>query len=150
MTFYSFPNGTLPHSKNRHVPYSPRFKWGFGWSISFGTVYSIFAIAIALLQRRSYFPEYHASLWRIIATYYIASILCGLALAYLYFLFDRRWSAVLLGFILGYLSYAAVGIAMFGFQLFSFVFPLIAGLLVGGGVALTIYDEEHKNDVRAA
>jgi hypothetical protein len=120
------------------------------WSISFATVYSIFAIAVALLQRRSYFPEYHASLWRIIATYYIASILCGLALAYLYFLFDRRWSAVLLGFILGYLSYAAVGIAMFGFQLFSFVFPLIAGSLVGGGVALTIYDEERKNDVRAA
>jgi len=150
MTFYSFPNGTLPHSKNRHVPYSPRFRWGFGWSISFATVYSIFAIAIALLQRRTYFPEYHASLWRIIATYYTASIICGVALAYLYFLCDRRWSAVLLGFILGYLSYAAVGIAMFGFQLFSFVFPLIAGLLVGGGIALTIYDEEHKNDVRAA
>ncbi len=150
MTFYSFPNGSLPHSKNRHVPYRPRFRWAFWWSISFATAYSIIASAIALLQRRTYFPEYHASLWRVIATYYIASILCGVALAYLYFLFDRRWSAVLLGFILGYLSYAAVGIAMFGFQLFSFVFPLIAGLLVGGGVALVIYDEEHKNDVRAA
>jgi hypothetical protein len=150
MTFYSFPNTTLPHSKNRHVPYKPRFKWGFSWSVSFATVYSIIASAVAMMQRRTYFPEYHASLWQIITAYYIASILCGIALAYLYFLFDRRWGAVLLGFILGYLSYATVATAMFGFHLFALVFPLIAGLIVGGGAALVGYDEEHKNDVRAA
>ena len=150
MTFYSFPNGTFPHSKNRHVQYTPQFKWGFGWSFAFATIYSIFAISIAVLQRRMYFQEYHTSLWRIIAAYYIASILCGIALAYLHFLFARRWSTVLLGWILGYCSYASVAITMFGFQLFSFVFPLFAGLLVGGGVALTIYDEDHKNDVRPA
>ena len=150
MTFYSFPSGRLPHSKNRHVPYRPRFKWGFSWALFFATAYSIIAAAIALLQRRTYFPEYSASLWRIIATHYIASILCGTALAYLYFLFDRRWGAVALGSLLGFLSYAAVGMAMFGFHLFVFLFALFAGLLVGGGVALVGYDEEHKNDVRAA
>ena len=150
MTFYNFPSGTLPHSENRHVPYSPRFRWGFGWSLTFATVYSVIASAIALLQRRTYFPEYHASIWRVIAAYYIASLLCGLVLAFLYFLFDRRWGAVLLGFIVGYLSYATISVAMFGFHLFAFTFPLVAGLIVGGGGFLVGYDDEHKNDVRAA
>jgi hypothetical protein len=150
MTFYSFPNRALPHSKNRHVPYKPRFKWGFSWSLSFATIYALFASTIALAQRRTDFPEYHASLWRIIGAYYIASILCGVALAFLYFLFDRRWGAVLLGFMLGYISYLTVAVTMFGVNLFAFVFPLIAGLIVGGGAALVAYDEEHKNDVRAA
>ena len=149
MTFYSFPNGKLPHSKNRHVPYRPRFKWGLSWALSFATVYSIIASAIALLQRRTDFPEYHASLWRIIAAYYVASIFCGLALGYTYFLFDRRWGSVLLGFILGFCSYATVGVAMFGFHVFAFAFALIPGLIVGGGLALVGYDEEHKYDVPA-
>ena len=150
MTFYSFPNGTLPHSKNRHVPYRPRFKWGFSWSMWFATAYSIIASTVALIRQRTYFPEYHASLWRIIAAYYTAGFLCGVALAYLYFLFDRRWGAVLLGFILGYFSYAAVGIAMFGFNSFALAFPLSPPPLAGGGLALVGYDKEHKNDVRAA
>ena len=146
MTFYSFPNGTLPHSKNRHVPYSPRLKWGFGWSLSFATVYSVFASGIAVVQQRTYFSEYHLSIWRIVATYYVAGIVCGVALAFFYFLFDRRWSSVLLGWILGYLFYATLAMAMFGFTVFAFVFPLIAGLIVGGGVALVEYDEQHKYD----
>jgi hypothetical protein len=150
MTFYSFPSGRLPHSKNRHVPYRPRFKWGLSWALFFATGFSIIAAAIAMLQRRTYFPEYHASLWRIIATYYIASAFCGIALAYLYFLFDRRWSAVLLGSMLGFLSYAVIGIAMFGFHAFPFVIALIAGIVVGGGIALVRYDEEHKHDLPAA
>lgn len=62
-------------------------------------------------------------------------------------MFDRRWGAVLLGSLLGFLSYAAVGIAMFGVHRIQFVVALIAGLIVGGGLALVSYDTEHKNDM---
>jgi len=149
MTLYSFPDKSLPHSKNRHVPYRPRLKWGLSWTLSFATVYSVWVAGVAVLQRRTYFPEFHISIWGIIAAYYVASIICGLALGFLYFLADRRWTAALLGFILAYLSYAVCGIAMFGFGTLPFLVALIPGLIVGGGLGLTFYDDGHKNDLPA-
>ena len=149
MTFYSFPDKDLPHSKNRHVPYQPRLKWGLAWTLSFATVYSAWAAAVAILQRRTYFPEYHLSIWQIIAAYYVASLICGVTLGFLYFLAARRWSAAMLGFLLGFLSYAIVGVAMFGFHAFPFVFAVIPGVIIGSGLALVIYDDGHRNDSAA-
>jgi len=150
MTFYSFPNGSVPHSKNRHVPYHPKLKWAIGATFFFATACSIWAAIVALLQHRTYFPQYHASLWRIIAAYYVASILSGLTLGFLYPLFDRRLGAVLLGFLLGFLCYATVGVAMFGFQRLPLAIALIPAVLVGGGLGLVEFDEEHKYDPPAA
>jgi hypothetical protein len=149
MTFYSFPDKALPHSQNRHVPYRPRLKWGLSWTLSFATVYSVYAAGVAVLQGRTYFPQYHISIWGIIAAYYVASIVCGVALGFLYFLADRRWTAALLGLILGFLSYAVCGIAMFGFRTLPILLALVPGLVIGGGVGLTIYDDEHGNDLAA-
>lgn len=149
MTFYSFPDKDLPHSKNRHVPYRPRLKWGLAWALSFATAYSAWAAGVALLQRRTYFPQYHLSIWQIIAAYYVASLICGVTLGFLYFLMSRRWSAPLLGFILSFLSYAVVGVTMFGFHAFPFVFAAIPGVIIGGGLGLVFYDEEHRNDLAA-
>jgi hypothetical protein len=146
MTFYSFPDKALPHSQNRHVPYRPRLKWGLSWTLSFATVYSVYAAGVA---GRTYFPQYHISIWGIIAAYYVASIVCGVALGFLYFLADRRWTAALLGLILGFLSYAVCGIAMFGFRTLPILLALVPGLVIGGGVGLTIYDDEHGNDLAA-
>jgi hypothetical protein len=146
MTFYSFPNKDLPHSKNRHVPYQPRLKWGLAWTLSFATAFSAWAAAVALLQRRTYFPQYHLNIWEIIAAYYVASLICGVTLGFLYFLASRRWSAALLGFLLGFVSYAVVGVTMFGFHAFPFVFAVIPGVIIGGGLGLVIYDDEHRND----
>jgi hypothetical protein len=103
-----------------------------------------------LVEHRTYFPQYHVSLWQIIATYYVASILCGVALAYLYFLFDRRWTAVLMGSFLGFLFYGSVGVAMAGFHVLAIALALGPAIVVGGGVALTLYDDEHQHDLPAA
>jgi hypothetical protein len=149
MTFYSFPDKALPHSQNRHIPYRPRLRWGLSWALSFATVYAMWAAGVAVLQGRTYFPQYHISIWGIIAAYYAASLICGVALGFLYFLAHRRWTAALLGLILGFLSYAVCGIAMFGFRTLPVLIALIPGLVIGGGVGLTIYDDEHKNDLAA-
>jgi hypothetical protein len=147
MTFYSFPDKALPHSKNRHVPYHPRLKWGLRWTLSFATIYSVWAAGVALLQGRTYFPQYHMSIWGIVAAYYVASLICGVALGFLYFLADRRWASVLLGFILGFLSYGVSGIAMFESHVLLLLIASILGGLIGAGVGLTMYDDEHKNDL---
>jgi len=149
MTFYSFPDKALPHSKNRHVPYHPRLKWGLSWTLSFATFYSVGAAGVAVLQGQTYFPRYHISIWGIIAAYYFASIICGVALGFLYFLADRRWTAALLGFILSFLSYAVFGIAMFGFHALPILLALIPGLVIGGGLGLTMYDDDHGSDLAA-
>jgi hypothetical protein len=146
MTFYSFPDNALPHSQNRHVPYHPRLKWGLTWSLSVATAYSVWVIGVALLEGRTYFPQYRVSIWAIIAAYYVASLICGLALGFLYFLANRRWTAALLGLILGFLSYTVCGIAMFGFRTLPILVAVIPGLVIGGGVGLTIFDDEHKCD----
>jgi MFS family permease len=149
MTFYSFPDKALPHSRNRHVPYHARLKWGLAWTLSFATIYSVGAAGIAVLQGRTYFPQYHISIWGIIAAYYVASLICGVALGCLYFLADRRWTATLLGLVLGFLAYAVCGVAMFGFRGLPFLIAAIPGLVIGGGVGLTLYDDEHINDLTA-
>jgi hypothetical protein len=149
MTFYSFPDKDLPHSKNRHVPYQPRLKWGLAWTLTFATAYSAWAAGVALLQHRTYFPRYHLNIWEIIAAYYVASLICGVALGFLYFLGSHRWGAALLGFLLVFVSYAVVGVTMFGFHAFPFVFAVIPGVIIGGGLALVIYDDEHRNDLAA-
>ena len=147
MTFYSFPTKALPHSKNRHAPYRPRLKSGLAWTLCFATVFSVWAALVALLQHRTYFPQYHLSIWQIIAAYYVASLICGPVLGFLYFFADRRWGAPLLGFLLAFVFYAVCGIAMFGFTGVALLIALIFGAIGGGGLGLVIYDEEHKNVV---
>lgn len=144
MTFYSFPTNALPHSKNRHVPYHPRLRWALAWTLSFATLYSLWAAAVSLIQHRTYFPQYHLSIWSIIAVYYLASLVCGLALGLLYPLADRRWGAGLLGFVLGFIAYAGVSVAMFGFHRLPILLALIPAVIIGGGLGLVIYDDNHK------
>src|ERR1700741_2769175 len=145
MTFYSFPDKGLPHSKNRHVPYHPRLRWALAWTLAFATLYSLWAAAISLVQHRTYFPQYHLSIWSIIAVYYVASLVCGIALGFLYPLADQRWGAALLGLLLGFMAYAAIDIAMFGLHRLSILLALIPAVIVGGGLGLVIYDDNHKN-----
>ncbi len=150
MTFYSFPSARLPHSKNRHVPYQPRLKWGLTTSLFFATAVSIWACLVALLRRQFYFPQYHANLLQIVAAYYVAGLLCGLALGFLYPLLDRRWGAVALGFLLGFLSYGTIAVTMVGFHAPALWIALIAAVLIGGGLGLVEFDEAHKSDLPAA
>jgi MFS family permease len=145
MTFYSFPDNAPPHSKNRHVPYHPRLRWALAWTLSFATLYSLWAVAISLIQHRTYFPQYHLSIWSIIAVYYVASLVCGLALGFLYPLVGHRLGAVLLGSVLGFIAYAVVSVAMFGFHWLPILLALIPAVIIGGGLGLVIYDDNHKN-----
>jgi hypothetical protein len=149
VSFYSFPDKSLPHSKNRYVPYHPRLKWGFAWSLSFATCFSVWAGIVASLQHRTYFPQYHISIWGIIGAYYVASLFGGVALGFLYFLVNHRWGAPVLGFLLGFVFYTACGVAMFGLHKLSFIIGLLPGALIGAGVGLVLYDDEHKMDLPA-
>jgi hypothetical protein len=144
MTFYSFPDSALPHSKNRHLPYHPRLRWALAWTLCFATLYSLWAAAISLVQHRTYFPEYHLSIWSIIAVYYVASLVCGIALGFFYPLANRRWGAALLGLVLGFTAYATVSVAMFGLHRLPILLALIPGIIIGGGLGLVIYDDDHK------
>ena len=144
MTFYSFPDKALPHSKNRHVPYHPRLRWAIAWTLSFATLYSLWAAAVAVAQHRTYFPQYHLSIWSIIGVYYVASLVCGVALGFLYPLADHRLGATLLGFVLGFIAYATMTVSMFGFSQLPILLALIPGVIVGGGLGLVIYDDNHK------
>jgi len=145
MTFYSFPDKALPHSKNRHVPYHPRLRWALAWTLSFATLYSLWAAAVSLIQHRTYFPQYGLSIWSIIAVYYVASIVCGLALGFLYPLTDHRWGATLMGVVLGFIAYAVVGTSMFGFHRLPILLALIPAVIIGGGLGLVIYDDNHRS-----
>jgi hypothetical protein len=107
------------------------------------TVLSLIAAVVAIRQGQIYFSQYGVTLWEIVGTYYIAGILCGAALAFLYPLTSHRWGAVLLGFLLGTIFYGGVGIALVGMQPIAFLIALLPGLVVGGGLGLVEFDRSH-------
>ena len=144
MTFYSFPNNALPRSKNRHVPYHPRLRWALARTLTLGTLYALVAAEVSLAQQRTYFAEFQLSIWSIIAVYYVASLVCGLALGFLYPLANHRWGAALLGCILGFNAYAIVDMSMFGVHWIAILVALIQAVIMGGGLGLVIYDDDHK------
>jgi hypothetical protein len=143
MTFYSYPGEGRVESRNRHVPYRPRYGWGLRIGLAAATVYSLIAAVVALGQRQIYFSRYGLALWQIVGSYYIAGIACGVALAFLYPLTSHRWGAVLLGFLLGTIVYGVIAIAIGGLHPFALVAALIPGILVGGGLGLVEFDRSH-------
>jgi hypothetical protein len=143
VTFYSFPTKGPIESRNRHVPYRPRYRWGLSIGLAAGTILSLIAAVVAVRQGQIYFSQYGLTLWEIVASYYMAGILCGVALAFLYPLTSHRWGAVLLGFFLGTIFYGVVGIALVGPHPFALVIALLPGVIVGGGLGLVEFDRTH-------
>jgi hypothetical protein len=143
VTFYSFPTKGPIESRNRHVPYHPRYRWGLSIGLAAATVLSLIAAVVAVRQGQIYFSQYGVTLWEIVGSYYIAGILCGVALAFLYPLTSHRWGAVLLGFLLGTIFYGVVGIALVGLQPITLVIALLPGLVIGGGLGLVEFDRSH-------
>jgi hypothetical protein len=145
VTFYSFPSSGPIESRNRHVPYRPRYRWGLSIGLAAATVYSLIAALIAVGQRQIFFSKYGLTVWQIVGTYYIAGIACGIALAFLYPLTSHRWGAALLGFLLGTMIYGFIGVAIGGLHPFALVAALIPGILVGGGLGLVEFDRNHQS-----
>ena len=143
MTFYSFPTKGPIESRNRHVPFRPRYRWGLSIGLAAATVYSLIAALVAVGQGQIYFSKYGLTLWQIVASYYIAGIFCGVALSFLYPLTSHRWGAVLLGFLLGSIIYGVVGVALVGLHPFALVIALLPGIIVGGGLGLVEFDRSH-------
>jgi hypothetical protein len=144
VTFYSFPVKGPIESRNRHVPYRPRYRWGLSIGLAAATVCSLIAGLVAVGQGQIYFSQYGLTLWEIVGSYYIAGVSCGVALAFLYPLTSHRWGAVLLGFLLGTIFYGVVGIALVGPHPFALVIALLPGVIVGGGLGLVEFDKSHR------
>jgi hypothetical protein len=144
VTFYSFPTKGPIESRNRHVPYHPRYRWGLSIGLAAATVCSLIAAFVAVGQGQIYFSRYGLTLWEIVGSYYIAGICCGVALAFLYPLTSHRWGAVLLGFLLGTIVYGVIGIALVGLHPFALVIALLPGVVIGGGLGLVKFDRSHR------
>jgi len=143
VTFYSFPTKGPIESRNRHLPYRPRYGWGLSIGLAAATVLSLIAAVIAVGQGQIYFSKYGLTLWEIVGSYYLAGTLCGAAVAFLYPLASHRWGAVLLGFLLGAIFYGVVAIALVGLQLIALVIAFLPGLVIGGGLGLVEFDRSH-------
>ena len=145
MTFYSFSDRGRIWSRNRHVPYRPRYRWGLSFGLAAAVVYSLIAAIVALGKGQTYFARYDVTLWQIVLTYFVAGAACGLALAFLYPLASHRWGSFLLGFLLGTIVYGTVGIALIGFHAFALVIALVPGVLIGGGLGLYAFSQNHPS-----
>ena len=145
MTFYSFSDGGRVWSRNRSVPYRPRYRWGLSFGLGAAVVYSIIAIIVAIGQGQIYFARYGVTLLQVVATYFIAGAACGLALAFLYPLASHRWGSFVLGFLLGTIVYGAVGIALVGFHPLALGIAVVPGLLVGGSLGLYAFSQNHRS-----
>lgn len=148
----SYPSSGPVQTRLPRPPYRPRLKWGLGWGFVYAAAASLWAIAVALLQRRIFFPEFGdegMTLWLILVSYWVAGSVAGLALGLLYRLAERRWSAFLLGCILGFVAYGTIGIAMLGIRPLTFGIAAIPAVIGGGGLGLVSFDDERKNSSEA-
>lgn len=128
-------------------PYRPRLGWGLEWGFVYAAAASLWAIAVSILRKQVFFPEYGAegmTLWVILVCYWIAGAIAGIVLGLLHPLVERRWGSVLVGTLLGLIAYGTVGIAMFGVRMLTLGVALFPALIVGGGLALVTFDEKHK------
>ena len=139
---YSYPSDGRIRSRlaSNH---RTRLQWGLAWGLSAATVCSGIAAAFAVLQHRTYFPQYGLGLGKIVAAYYIAGVLCGLLLGVAYPLIATRWGAVLVGFLLGTIAYGVVAVALVGLRPLALGAAVIPGVLIGGGLGLVAFDESH-------
>jgi hypothetical protein len=139
---YSYPSRGPIHSRIRSY-FRPRFRFGLGWGLAGATAFSGFAMVVALIQHRAFFPQYGVGLGTIITAYYVGGALCGIVLAVAYPLFRHRWGAVFLGFVLATLIYGAMGVALFGARPLTLGMAVLLGLITGAGGGLVLFDEAH-------
>jgi len=116
----------------RRSYFRANLKWAFGWTLSFATLFSAYVLVLSLARGSTWFEEYHSSSWTIILGYYVAAVPAGLALAVLRPLGSTRLGAYVVGVVIGFLVYGAIGVLMEGFAPLTFGIALIAGLVTGG------------------
>jgi hypothetical protein len=120
----------------------------FGWGSA--AVLSLRVLVVAIVARSGYVTRYHLSVAGVLFGYWIAGTALGLMIGFAHPLGRSRWGSFVLGFILGWLAYAITGLVSSGWDSSWLLFSLFPGLLVGGGLGVVFYDEEHPRVPRRA
>ncbi len=114
------------------LPVRDNLRWSFAWTLWVATAFSGYVLIVSLLDGSTRFQRYGLSPWQIIATYYAAAVLAGVALGLLRPLTDGRLGAYLVGVLIGFSVYGAIGVSMYGLTGKVAGIAAICGLLVGG------------------
>jgi hypothetical protein len=146
----SYPSEGRIHSQFKH-PVCHRESWRADFLTAAGFLawmaagISIWAIGVALLRRQLFFPEYGGvSIWRIIETYWIATLIGLLPLTLLMPLTRFRWGHGFVGFVLGFVFYFVIGWRILPHESNS-VIAIMAIIMAFGmfGVGVVTFDDDH-------
>jgi len=140
---YEYPHVGPIRSHIRRA-FKPRWRQGFGFSLFGALAVSLAAVTNAIGRRSIHYPEFGVTLWGILGAYWCAGLLCGAFLSLAYPLLSRRWGAAAVGFGVGFITYAVVGILLIGLRPLVIGIAAIPAVLVGGGLGLVIYDDDHS------
>jgi len=113
-------------------------RWGVGWGLAFAAAFSLYVGALSLLRGSAQYDRYQMSAWSIIATYFAVGLPGGAALGLLRPLTRSALGVAFVGWIVGTLVYAGIGIAMKGFDWQRLVDGMVLGALVGPVAAVLL------------
>jgi len=114
-------------------------RWSFGWTLAGATTFSLYVLLVALVRGSVHFERQGVTVWQIIAGYYAAALVSGLALGLLRPLTDSRLGSYILGAVVGFCVYGAIGVGMYGPT--AEVAGVAGVLALGtGGLGVVYYD----------
>ena len=116
-------------------------RWALSWAGWLAAAFSAWVVLASLARGSFQWPEYHATTWKIILSYWVAALLGGGLVGLLRPVTQFRFGAFLVGWIAGTLVYGSVAVAGGFAKEAPLWLAAIPGLIVGGGLALVWFDE---------
>jgi hypothetical protein len=122
--------------------------WGVGTGAVCALSYTAYVLFFTVVRRNSYWARYHTTSWRIIAGYWSAGIIAGVALGILRPLLSRRWGWAIGGAIAGSVAYSAIMITtQMAVGWIFFVMMAGIGAFGGLGLGLVFYDDTYGTPI---
>ena len=145
---YSFPSKGPIRSRLSYwtrYPYQVRLGWGLFWGWFSAAGLSAYVIVVAIARGSTHFARSNLTLAQILVGYWSAGTAVGFVLAFAHPLIRSRLGSFTLGFVLAWIVYSITGFFTPNWTSGFLLFAIVPALLVGGGLGVVFYDDEHKH-----